>query len=126
MTEAHVFDPHVFDVWYVRFRFEDNPTQFVERPALVIQECDGNVYALMLRITKNVSRRAPYDVVLDDWREAGLRMPSAVRCDKIMKVGASDVVWSKPRFGALSEHDAERVIEMLAVMSGDGVQWNPV
>lgn len=126
MTDAHIFDPHVFEVWFVRFRFEDDPTQYVERPALVIQERDGNAYALMMRITKNVTRRAQYDVILDDWAEAGLRMPSAVRCDKLMRVSTDDVVWRRPRFGALSRRDALKVLDMMNVMSQGGVGWNPV
>ena len=125
MTDEHFFEPRLFEIWLVRFRFEANPKKYAVRPALVIQERGGKAFALMLRVTKNVKRQAEYDVILDDWHEAGLRLPSAVRCDKMMAVDESDVDWEESKWGRLTPHDAMRVVEMLHHMHNDGVVVKP-
>lgn len=120
MTDM-LFQPRRFEVWRVHFPFEDNPDKSKTRPALVVQERDGRMYALMLRVTSNTGRAAAYDVYLDDWRNAGLDCPSVVRCDKLAAIDASDVDWSRPVYGRLTVHDARRVFDMFYRAFPDGV-----
>ncbi|MBM6699627.1 hypothetical protein H7U32_04720 [Bifidobacterium pullorum subsp. saeculare] len=64
----------------------------------------------MLKITGNTWRYAPDDVPLLDWREAGLRKPCVVRCDKVARITADDIAWDDtPVYGRLSHQDALRV-----------------
>ena len=109
MTER-MFRPRLFEVWRVDFPFEDRPDRSKTRPALVVRERDGTAYALMLRVTGNTGRAAEHDVRLDDWSEAGLDYPCAVRCDKLARIDGDDVDWSRPVYGRLTVHDARRVL----------------
>lgn len=120
MTDM-LFKPRSFELWRVNFPFEDKPDKSKTRPALVIREREGRLYALMLRVTSNTGRAAEYDVYLDDWRNAGLDRPSVVRCDKLAAIDASDVDWSHPVYGRLTVHDARRVFDMFCKAFPDGV-----
>lgn len=69
-----------YDIYWVKFDFEDDPGNFKIRPALLL----GGNEALELgaKITKH-SPRTSKDYILKDWDIEGLKIPSTVRLDKI-------------------------------------------
>jgi mRNA interferase MazF len=73
------------------------------RPALVL--FDLHTDAIICRIT-SVIRTGPLDVMLKDWRAAGLLKPSVARLDRI--VTAEKTVFLRP-LGVLSPADTEVV-----------------
>jgi mRNA interferase MazF len=61
--------------------------------------------AVICRIT-SVLRSGPLDVMLNDWKSAGLLIPSIARLDRIMT--AERTIFRR-RLGALSAADAQAV-----------------
>ena len=112
--------PQPFEIWYVSFRFLDNPDKAKRRPALVLDWDDASGIALMPKITGNIWRNELGYVVLRDWRSEGLAKPSAVRCSQILEIERSDFLANMP-FGKLSIYDAIRVIDAIDVLYPDGI-----
>ena len=78
------------------------------RPAIVlIQDRDRDI--LVARITSKIYEGLS-EVVLGDWHEAGLNVPSSVRLTKLAIVGELDVIRS---VGKLTEDDRSHVISAL-------------
>jgi mRNA interferase MazF len=71
------------DVVLVDFPFTAG-TQSKLRPALVLLDA-GDADILVARITTQTVKTS-YDVLLTDWRQAGLLAPSAVRLHKLVTV----------------------------------------
>jgi mRNA interferase MazF len=68
------------DIVLLRFPFTDGQT-FKRRPALVINDSDdGDV--IVCRITSQIYS-TKYDVYIDNWEKAGLKLPSVIRIHKI-------------------------------------------
>ena len=88
--------PQPFEIWYVSFRFLDNPDKAKRRPALVLDWDDASGIALMPKITGNIWRNELGYVVLRDWRSEGLAKPSAVRCSQILEIERSDFLANVP------------------------------
>jgi len=68
------------DIVLLKFPFTDG-NSFKKRPALVINDFnDGDIIAC--RITSKIYN-TNYDVLLDEWNKAGLKLSSVVRVHKI-------------------------------------------
>jgi mRNA interferase MazF len=68
------------DIVLLRFPFTDGQT-FKRRPALVINDSDdGDI--IVCRITSQLYN-SKYDVIIDNWENAGLKLPSVIRIHKI-------------------------------------------
>ncbi|MBN1927723.1 MAG: type II toxin-antitoxin system PemK/MazF family toxin [Prolixibacteraceae bacterium] len=68
------------DIVLLKFPFTDDKT-FKRRPALVISDLnDGDV--IVCRITSQLYE-TKYDVVIEDWQESGLKLPSVIRIHKL-------------------------------------------
>jgi mRNA interferase MazF len=70
------------------------------RPALVLFDVRDD--AIICRVTSAPPRSVPTDVVLRDWKAAGLLLPSVARIDRLVTAEKSVLV---RRLGVLSEHD---------------------
>jgi len=92
------------DVVLAEFPFADQ-FDLKHRPALVVSE-DADNDLVFLRITSKI-RNNETEVLLRDWNEAGLRLPSVVRIEKIVTSNESFIL---KRLGRLSEPDALRVM----------------
>jgi mRNA interferase MazF len=90
------------EVFICQFPFTSGATSKF-RPALVLFDLQYD--AIICRIT-SVLRTGALDVVLTDWRTAGLLRPSVARLDRI--VTAEKTVFVR-RLGSLSSADAEAV-----------------
>lgn len=73
------------------------------RPALVLFDLPQD--AIICRVT-SVLRGGPLDVVLTDWKTAGLQRPSVARLDRI--VTAERAIFGR-RLGILSSGDLDAV-----------------
>ncbi len=68
------------DIVLLKFPFTDSKT-FKWRPALIINDFnDGDI--IVCRITSQIYK-TQNDVLIDDWKESGLKLPSVVRVHKI-------------------------------------------
>ena len=112
--------PQPFEIWYVSFRFLDNPDKAKKRPALVLDWDEASGVALMPKITGNIWRTEPGYVVLKDWCGEGLTKPSAVRCSQILEIERGDFLSNMP-FGRLSIYDATRVIDAIGMLYPKGI-----
>lgn len=69
-----------------------NGTSVVTRPILVIQTLNENKSLLGLKCTTTEREYDPYSYKLEDWREARLKSPSSVRCDKPIFLSSENVL----------------------------------
>jgi hypothetical protein len=76
------------DVWLVNFPLEEDPTEFLPRPVIVL-----NVelpYILSTKITKHDPRVTdPFDIPILHWKDANLNFPSTARVSKTIPLEIS-------------------------------------
>lgn len=86
---------------YAHFVKYDDALDGKYRPILILEE--NKVIPLSAPITSNL-RRADYrgNIIITDWKEAGLHKPSVVRLEKIANMELKD---SDKYIGHLSEKD---------------------
>jgi mRNA interferase MazF len=75
-----------------------------KRPVLVVRD-GGDNDLLVLPVTSHAVRSS-WDIMLTDWREAGLRLPSVVRTEKLATIAKRTVVLE---LGKLSASDRSRL-----------------
>jgi mRNA-degrading endonuclease toxin of MazEF toxin-antitoxin module len=93
------------DVWLVNFPLEENPTEFLSRPAIVINV--EVLEVLSVKITKTEPRdEDQYDTPIVYWQEANLRFKSTARISKTMYINKSQFIH---RIGTLHEDDFTEV-----------------
>lgn len=96
------------EVWFVEFPLEEDNTQIINRPVIVLDESILGV--LSVKITKHSPRAAdPYDVPILYWQEANLRLASTARVSKVMLLSQDSFIF---KIGELREEDLERIEEM--------------
>ena len=83
--------------------------QGVVRPALLLID-DGDLDVVVARVTRQMHGTA-YDIVLTDWKGAGLRAPSVVRLHKIATLEKKLI---QQRLGALQPQDRSAIATALA------------
>ncbi|MBI4658790.1 MAG: type II toxin-antitoxin system PemK/MazF family toxin [Verrucomicrobia bacterium] len=81
------------------------------RPVLVVHDF-GDADLLVVPITSQRARVGT-DLVLSDWKSAGLKLPSTVRTEKLATIEKSCVA---RRLGTLLPEDFTRVTETLATV----------
>ena len=91
------------EVVLVSFPFSDT-TETRRRPALVLLDT-GDDDILVARVTSQAGRDQ-FDIVLVQWREAGLLLPSIVRVHKLATLEKGIV---QRRLGTLTNDDWNRV-----------------
>lgn len=67
----------------IRFPFQDDPSKYKERPAVVIQVSPDKIEVIMLKITSHAAR-GKYDYTLRDAAMANLKNGSVVRCNHML------------------------------------------
>jgi mRNA interferase MazF len=95
------------DVVLVAFPFTSGG-QTKERPALVLLDT-GDDDLVAARVTTQLCQ-SPYDVLLTDWKRAGLLAPSVVRLHKLATLAKSRV---SRRLGRLEANDRRNVVAVL-------------
>jgi mRNA interferase MazF len=91
------------EIVLIAFPFSDS-VGFKRRPALVLIDT-GDTDILVARITGQLTK-TPFDVELQAWQSAGLRLPSVVRLHKLATLEKRLVERS---LGFLSEPDVSQV-----------------
>jgi mRNA interferase MazF len=82
------------------------------RPVLVVSDF-GDSDLLVVPITSHAARTQT-DVFLNDWKNAGLKVPSTVRTEKFATIAKSCVV---KKLGALPANDATRVSQSISLFA---------
>ena len=102
-----------FDVVVVPFPFADRPVD-KRRPALVVSSIDFNEIhdESILAMVTSARSGWPSDIVLQDWRGAGLNVPCKVR----LKFFTLENRLILRKLGALSKHDAKAVKDRISLV----------
>jgi len=95
------------EFWVAEIRYT-NASGSKKRPVLVLW-IDG--LDLVAAAVTTAQPRSPFDVLLDDWKTSGLRLPSTVRLSRIDCLEHSLLVG---KIGLISSADARRVNEVWA------------
>jgi mRNA-degrading endonuclease toxin of MazEF toxin-antitoxin module len=97
------------EIWYMNFPFEENETQTIQRPSIIVAEVDNQVVAI--KVTKHDPRENdPFDVKIEYWKEAGLSVPSTARISKTKYIDKSQILNRK---GELHPSDIECIAHRL-------------
>ncbi len=85
-----------------------------KRPVVIV--CDSGDADLLVAPVTSQAARSPRDLTVVDWRQAGLRLPSIVRLEKLATVEKSMVV---RKMGRLAPDDWEKVKVVLKQFFAD-------
>jgi len=95
------------EIVLLEFPFTDGET-LKKRPALVLADTkDGDL--ILARITSQVYKSV-YDVPVNNWQQAGLKLASVIRLHKIATLESSLVI---KKMGSLSTTDLRKVKEKI-------------
>ena len=96
------------EVWFVQFPLEEDNSQTINRPVIVLDE--NTLGVLSVKITKHSPRKEdPYDTPILYWKEANLRLASTARVSKVYLLSQDSFIF---KIGNLHQDDLERVEEM--------------
>ena len=96
------------EVWFVEFPLEEDNSQTINRPVIVLDE--NTLGVLSVTITKHSPRKEePYDTPIIYWQEANLRLASTARVSKVFLLSQDSFIF---KIGDLHQDDLDRVEEM--------------
>jgi len=111
MTNSDQVQP--FDIWLVYLHFIDNPQTGKVRPVLVVG-IRKDVIAVA-KITSKPPQPNTGDVPITQWQQAGLNVPSTVRCSQIFEIGSKELLRDAP-LGVLQPLDITRVMQEMITL----------
>ena len=96
------------EVWFVEFPLEEDASQILNRPVIVLDE---NIFGVLsVKITKHkVRQEDPYDIPILYWHEANLRLASTARISKVTLLSKDSFIF---KIGDLHKDDLDRVENM--------------
>jgi mRNA-degrading endonuclease toxin of MazEF toxin-antitoxin module len=93
------------EVWFVEFPLEEDNSQTINRPVIVLDE--NILGVLSVKITKHAPRKEdPYDVPILYWQEANLRLSSTARVSKVILLSSDSFIF---KIGELRQDDLDRI-----------------
>jgi mRNA-degrading endonuclease toxin of MazEF toxin-antitoxin module len=96
------------EVWFVEFPLEEDNSQTINRPVIVLDE--NILGVLSVKITKHTPRKEdPYDVPILYWQDANLRLSSTARVSKVILLTPDSFIF---KIGELHQDDLERIEQM--------------
>jgi mRNA-degrading endonuclease toxin of MazEF toxin-antitoxin module len=96
------------EVWFVEFPLEEDNTQTINRPVIVLDE--NTLGVLSVKITKHEPRKEDsYDVPILYWKEANLRLASTARVSKVTILPSDSFIF---KIGELHQDDLDRIEQM--------------
>lgn len=105
---------NIGEVWWTQFPFEDSDED-KRRPAIVI---DDNTIAVLAMMVTSKAKSNPFCVKIDDWKDAGLKLESWARIDRIINMDE----WRMNRkIGNLSERDLKKFMQLIGEFMTDTV-----
>lgn len=100
------------EIWWVHIPFEDVSKE-KRRPAIVLE---GNALAVYTAYVTSKNKDNPYTIEIEDWEEAGLKVKSWIRIDRIVSVREMDF---DSKIGCLSARDRDKTLQLaMEYMSG--------
>lgn len=99
--------PEIGEVWYVNFPFEEK-NEAKARPAFVIDEF--RMAILAVEITSVSKPEDPYRIEIRDWQQAGLKIESYARIDRIEEIEELNIL---RKIGSLSDRDKIKVFQLV-------------
>ena len=111
---------HVFDVYRMQVRFEDDPTKSRNHyvAAIVIQADDD--CAVAVKLTSNPIWHGAGDVQLPEYEHAGLIHLTTARCAQLVRFLRSDLHRS---FDGMNRNDAIRVANAVGEVKPEEQVW---
>lgn len=97
-----------WSVWRAVVYFEDDPTQFKERPVVILD--DRVLLCVSLKVTSK-EKNDRFHVRLKQWRAAGLTKPSWVDISKVLEIKEQDFT---DEIGKLDIEDIMAIIRGLS------------
>ncbi len=113
-----MIEPRTWEVWQFAFAYDDAPEKTKLRPVIIAAKNDSEVEVLVLsvKVTSHPPRENfPGEILLLDWKEAGLSKPSTARCSKHLLVPLA-AFKDAYRYGRLSKRDETTVHDALKLM----------
>lgn len=96
------------EVWFVEFPLEEDNSQTINRPVVVLDE--NTLGVLSVKITKHSPRKEdPYDTPIIYWQEANLRLASTARVSKVFLLSQDSFIF---KIGDLHRDDSDRIEKM--------------
>lgn len=96
------------EVWLVNFPLEEDPSQFLPRPVVVLNVLGPEI--LSTKVTKHDPRVADlYDTPIQNWKVANLNYPSTARVSKTIILSPTDFIH---KIGVLDDNDLLRIQEV--------------
>ena len=93
------------EVWFVEFPLEEDNSQTINRPVIVLDE--NTLGVLSVKITKHVPRvEDPFDTPILYWQDANLRLASTARVSKVSVLPKESFIF---KIGELHADDLNRV-----------------
>ncbi|PGX99920.1 hypothetical protein COE15_14690 [Bacillus cereus] len=101
------FTKCIGEIWLMKVAFIEDPSRFKPRPVVIASE--NEVYPLEIQATPITTQgtRDPYDIKIEDWREAGLRAPSVARTFKTFPTVKGKLI--RP-LGKLTPEDLHKIL----------------
>lgn len=97
---------NIGDVWWIHFPFSDKD-EVKRRPAIVID--DKTIAILAMYVTTKKHQNNPYNILIEDWKIAGLTRESWTRIDKIVEISE----WYMDcKIGELSDRDLTKILQL--------------
>lgn len=93
------------EVWWTQFPFQEVDVS-KRRPAIIIDE---NTIAVLTMMVTSKNKKNPYNIKIDDWREAGLAKESWTRIDRVVRM---DEWRMEKKIGDLSKRDLLKVTQL--------------
>jgi len=104
----------LFDIWLVYLHFIDRPQVGKVRPVLVVGIREDIV--AVAKITSKISIPDSTDIPITQWQQAGLNVPSTVKCSQVFEVALDELLRDRP-IGVLQSFDAAQVSEALTALN---------
>jgi len=98
------------EVWFVEFALEEDSSQFINRPVIVLSEADEELEVLSVKITKHVPR-CEWDYPILYWHETSLRFASTARISKASYLNLDCFIF---KIGDLHKDDLTKVDELFS------------
>lgn len=92
------------EIWFLELNGKKRPVVIISNDNIVVE-----LDRLVATVTSQEARNE-FDVVLENWEQAGLDKPSVVRCSKINTVHYKELLF---KIGKLQEQDLERVLKTI-------------
>ena len=94
------------EVWFVDFPLEENPSQFLPRPVIVLDE--ETLQVLSVKVTSSEPRKNDnYDIPIIHWQFAQLRNKSTARVSKTLYLPKSQF---RRKIGDLHPEDFSAIL----------------